>query len=168
MIKMRQLCGIGVALLMVALVLGTGCTGAPADNATPVPSDDIVEADGIVKYIDLEGGFYGIVAEDGSSYLPTDLNETYKVDGTAVTFTAREVKDAATVQMWGTPVEIITITVRESSAGLANPAAVYCDEMGYDYDIRKDAGGNEYGICIFPNGTEMDVWDLYRAAHPAE
>lgn len=53
------------------------------------------------------------------------------------------------------------------SAGLANPAAVYCTEMGYGYEIRTDAAGNQYGVCILPDGTERDEWDVYREAHPA-
>ncbi|WP_235855600.1 protease inhibitor I42 family protein [Methanofollis fontis] len=54
-----------------------------------------------------------------------------------------------------------------TEVGMANPSAVWCDEMGYDYEIRKDADGNEYGVCIFPNGTEMDAWEAYRAAMTA-
>ncbi|KQC03570.1 MAG: hypothetical protein APR53_00975 [Methanoculleus sp. SDB] len=53
------------------------------------------------------------------------------------------------------------------SAGLANPAAVYCTEMGYGYEIRTDAAGNQYGVCILPDGTERDEWEVYREAHPA-
>ncbi|WP_246589325.1 protease inhibitor I42 family protein [Methanofollis formosanus] len=50
------------------------------------------------------------------------------------------------------------------TVGMPNPAAVWCEEMGYGYEIRKDADGSEYGVCIFENGTEMDAWEAYRAA----
>jgi predicted secreted protein/putative hemolysin len=56
--------------------------------------------------------------------------------------------------------------VSGNGAGLANPAAVWCEEMGYRYEIRSDAAGNQYGVCIFPNGTERDAWEAYREAHP--
>lgn len=49
------------------------------------------------------------------------------------------------------------------SAGMANPAAVWCEQMGYGYETRKDAAGNEYGVCIFGNGMEADEWAVYRA-----
>jgi len=53
-----------------------------------------------------------------------------------------------------------------SEAGRANPAAVWCEEMGYRYEIRTDAAGNQYGICILPDGTEQDAWQAYYEAHP--
>ncbi len=42
--------------------------------------------------------------------------------------------------------------------GTLNPAAVYCQQMGYQYDIREDEAGNQYGVCIFPDGSECDAW----------
>jgi len=50
------------------------------------------------------------------------------------------------------------------TVGMADPAAVWCDQMGYGYEIRKDATGGEYGVCIFGNGMEADEWAVYRAA----
>lgn len=43
-----------------------------------------------------------------------------------------------------------------------NPAAVYCSDQGYQYEIRKDDQGNEYGVCIFDDGTECDAWAYFR------
>jgi len=48
--------------------------------------------------------------------------------------------------------------------GMPDPAAAWCEEHGYGYEIRKDAAGNEYGVCIFGNGMEADAWAVYRAA----
>jgi serpin B len=47
-------------------------------------------------------------------------------------------------------------------AGMANPAAVHCLEQGHQYEIRSDDAGNEYGICIFPDGSECDAWAYFR------
>ncbi|MEM7826813.1 MAG: DUF333 domain-containing protein [Candidatus Aenigmatarchaeota archaeon] len=46
--------------------------------------------------------------------------------------------------------------------GLANPASAYCEESGYKLDIRKDAEGNEYGVCVFPDGNECEEWAFYK------
>ena len=46
--------------------------------------------------------------------------------------------------------------------GVPNPAAVYCKQLGYQYEIREDEEGNEYGVCIFPDGSEVNAWDFYN------
>jgi putative hemolysin len=50
----------------------------------------------------------------------------------------------------------------EGSTGLPNPAAVYCVEQGGTLDVRSDAEGNEYGFCVFADGSECDEWAYYR------
>lgn len=55
-------------------------------------------------------------------------------------------------------------TETETISGMPNPAAVWCQEQGYGYETKKDAAGNEYGVCIFGNGMEADEWAVYRAA----
>lgn len=90
-----------LALLIVvaALVFVCGCTGGEEGTVTGT---------GTVTYIDLEGGFYGIVADDGTHYLPLDLDPAFAQDGLRVRFTLRPV-DVATIQQWGTPAEVVSI-----------------------------------------------------------
>jgi putative hemolysin len=45
--------------------------------------------------------------------------------------------------------------------GLQNPAAGYCTRMGYEYKTVKTEDG-ERGICVLPNGDEVDAWAFYR------
>jgi putative hemolysin len=47
-------------------------------------------------------------------------------------------------------------------AELGNPASVYCKEQGYTLDIRTDEDGGQYGVCVFPDGTECEEWTFYR------
>lgn len=47
-------------------------------------------------------------------------------------------------------------------SGLANPASVNCVKQGGKLDIRKNATGGEYGMCIFPNGKQCEEWALFR------
>ena len=49
--------------------------------------------------------------------------------------------------------------------GTANPASVYCVEQGGESIIKKDNDGNEYGMCKFNEGKEIDEWDFYRKNH---
>jgi len=46
-----------------------------------------------------------------------------------------------------------------SPAGLANPASVYCQGLGFSEETRENELG-QHGICIFPNGSECDTWDF--------
>ena len=43
-------------------------------------------------------------------------------------------------------------------ASYPNPAASYAGMMGYSYELRTDANGAQYGVCIFPDGSEADAW----------
>jgi len=43
--------------------------------------------------------------------------------------------------------------------GIANPASVYCQGLGYTEETRTNDAG-EYGVCIFSDGTECDTWDF--------
>ncbi len=43
--------------------------------------------------------------------------------------------------------------------GLLNPAAAYCDALGYGYQVVKTASG-ESGACRFPDGSSCDGWDF--------
>ncbi|MDO9033984.1 MAG: DUF333 domain-containing protein [Methanoregula sp.] len=56
----------------------------------------------------------------------------------------------------------IVTTAAPATAGLANPASVNCDKVGGKTEIKKDAQGNEYGMCTFTNGTTCDEWALFR------
>jgi len=56
----------------------------------------------------------------------------------------------------------IKITASPTSASMANPASVNCGTIGGTLEIRKDATGNEYGMCNFSNGTSCEEWALFR------
>jgi len=49
-----------------------------------------------------------------------------------------------------------------TEAGLPNPASVYCQEQGYRLEMRTDDQGNQYGVCVFPDGSECDEWAFFR------
>lgn len=54
-----------------------------------------------------------------------------------------------------------------ASSGMGNPASVYCGEIGGQIRMEKTPQGEE-GICVLPNGTEMEEWTLYRKDHPVK
>lgn len=48
----------------------------------------------------------------------------------------------------------------DDQSGLANPAAVNCEDNGYDYEIRETEEGST-GYCSY-QGNECEEWALYR------
>jgi hypothetical protein len=70
---------------------------------------DIISGAGTISYINLEGGFYGITADGGEKYLPRDLAQEFKVNGLRVKFQVKILTGVATIYMWGTPVEVLSI-----------------------------------------------------------
>jgi putative hemolysin len=42
-----------------------------------------------------------------------------------------------------------------------NPAAAYCHELGYGYEITQTPEG-ERAVCVLPNGERVDAWDFFR------
>lgn len=47
-------------------------------------------------------------------------------------------------------------------ANLPNPASFYCEQQGYRLEIRTATDGSQYGICVFPDGSECEEWAYYR------
>ncbi len=70
---------------------------------------DIISGTGTVNNINREGGFYGITAFDGQKYLPKNLTQEFKVDGLHVRFQVKILTGMATIYMWGTPVDVLSI-----------------------------------------------------------
>ncbi|MFA5169643.1 MAG: DUF333 domain-containing protein [Candidatus Paceibacterota bacterium] len=49
-----------------------------------------------------------------------------------------------------------------NNVGMANPASTFCVKNGYKVEIRKNADGSEYGMCIFSDGKECEEWKFMR------
>ena len=77
---------------------------------TPTPGDpDLITRTGTVRYLDLEGGFWGIVADDSTRYDPGTLDPRFQKDGLRVRFDARRAEGQMSIRQWGTLVTIVRI-----------------------------------------------------------
>ena len=56
-----------------------------------------------------------------------------------------------------------TTSDQAPAIGTPNPASAYCVQQGGKSEIRKNQDGSEYGVCILPDGKEVEEWAYYRA-----
>ena len=69
-----------------------------------------------------------------------------KVDATGLVSESRDPSDEESAQ---------------PDVGLANPAAVHCEEQGGRLESRTDTDG-AYGVCILDDGSECEEWAYWR------
>ncbi len=98
-----------VLALMLSFAACDGLTVSIYGFSRMVGTDQ-VEGVGTIVYIRIEGGFFGIVAGTDGRWDPINLPAGYMQDGLKVKFQARLRKDLASTHMWGTMVELTSIT----------------------------------------------------------
>lgn len=79
------------------------------DKENIKPDENAISAEGTVEFNDLEGGFFGIIADDGSKYKPVNLPKRFQKDGLRIKFTGKLSSDLMSIHMWGKSIEIIKI-----------------------------------------------------------
>ena len=62
--------GVLIILLLFAFLIGW--------YFQKISEEEVISANGTIKYVSLEGGFYGIITEKGEKYLPINLPEKFK------------------------------------------------------------------------------------------
>lgn len=55
-------------------------------------------------------------------------------------------------------------TTKTSVTKSPNPASEFCVSVHGKSIIKKDANGNEYGVCQLPNGQKIEEWEFYRGS----
>ena len=90
--------------------------GGEAAWVTPTPAAEpggtTVHVTGIISHVDLEGGFFAIKGDDGTTYDPTNLPGEFQKDGLAVEAEVRRQDDMAGIHQAGPIVEIVRIRAR--------------------------------------------------------
>jgi len=71
----------------------------------------MITLQGTIRYFDLEGGFYGIVTENGQKIFPVNLTEKYRLNGAQVKVEGELIPNVMTIQQWGTPFKIHQISI---------------------------------------------------------
>jgi len=71
--------------------------------------DDTISGTGKIVFLYFEGGFFGIIADDGGHYDPINLPNEFKIDGLLIEFKAKILHDVMSFHMWGEIVELLYI-----------------------------------------------------------
>jgi uncharacterized protein YidB (DUF937 family) len=72
------------------------------------PQDAIVVT-GTVKQVEAEGGFWGIVGDDGKQYEVVNLQDEFKKQGLRVKVVGKVNPDQVSYHMWGIRVDAFTV-----------------------------------------------------------
>ena len=108
----------------------------------------LIQTTGTVTWVPLEGGFYGIIGDDGTQYDPLNLPEEYAVDGFRIGFTAIEEQNVASIHMWGTIITI-TGTTPISQDGTYNKGILV------DYKRTGGFAGFDDHLTVYENGAAV-------------
>lgn len=77
--------------------------------STQQPALQEISFTATVKYINLEGGFFGLLTTEGQHWLPVNLKSEFKKNGTVVKIRGHEMKNMMSIQQWGKPFSITHI-----------------------------------------------------------
>ncbi len=108
----------------------------------------LIQATGTVTWVPLEGGFYGIISDDGTQYDPLNLPKEYAQDGFRIGFTAIEEQNMASIHMWGT---IITIT----GTTPISQDGTYKKGVLVDYKRTGGFAGFDDHLTVYENGAAV-------------
>ncbi len=103
------------SLTFTLLLLNFACA-APGSRSSPgnqevadTVSGTVKEIAGIIRYYELEGGFYALRDDGGNTYNPTNLPEEFRQDGLPVIARVRLRPDLMGIHQVGPLVEVLEI-----------------------------------------------------------
>jgi hypothetical protein len=100
---------IGKILILTLITVICLCIVTASAGEAPT-----VNFKGTVRYVAIEGGFWGLVSEDGKNYEPANLGQEFRHDGLAVQVAAAVI-NRPNINMWGTTIEVTAISRLENA-----------------------------------------------------
>ncbi len=76
----------------------------------------IMQLNGTIVFQNMEGGFYGFIADNGDKFLPIGLPLEYKKNGLIVEIEAEKIEDMMTTKQFGQNIQIKSVVVTDDSA----------------------------------------------------
>ena len=70
---------------------------------------------GTVKYLQLEGGFFAIYADDGKKYTPTNLAKEFRIAGLVIEVEGQILTDVLSYQQHGEMLKVLKVKIIDAS-----------------------------------------------------
>lgn len=96
------------AILMIGAAFVLIGAFALSAEFTAIEGHAEIHESGTITYLSFEGGFFGIVGDNGKHYDPINMPQEFKVEGLRIQFTAN-FTDYVSYHMWGYIVRLISI-----------------------------------------------------------
>lgn len=106
--------------LLIILMPAIACSSNISDKNMLKENVDAQQLDwitGRVVFNDFEGGFYGIITENGEKLLPMNMDKSLMRENNKVALKGKYEKDLMTTRQWGKPFIIIEIKLLEKGKG---------------------------------------------------
>lgn len=115
--RSRLAAGLSSFALVFVFVGFAACSSAETSDlhedieasTSPENSSTVVKGTGTIRFMEFEGGFYGIIADDSTRYDPGQMEAKFEQDGLRVRFELTPRKDVMTMRQWGTPADVHSI-----------------------------------------------------------
>lgn len=101
---------LGLGLLLIIMSISIPSSVISLVNNSDNSYKDLIYSTGVIKYIPLEGGFFGIISDDGNHYDPINLPPDFENDGLTVIFIG-EILNLVSAHMWGRIIRIFSIQI---------------------------------------------------------
>jgi len=98
-------------LIILPLFLLCACAAGAGQAGAPERSAGFTIAGRVVR-VTVEGGFYGLVAEDGRRFDAGVLPAPFQIDGLAIRARLQDQPPMVGTRMWGTQVRLLEIERR--------------------------------------------------------
>ncbi len=98
-----------LTISFLVLSLSIACNRYVSNGKNIQSNKNIIKTNGTVMYIELEGGFFGIIADDGNKYNPIDLPKDFQKNGLKVRFEGKLNPELFSIHQWGELIEITKI-----------------------------------------------------------
>ena len=112
MIKTRNLFLLSLALAIVCTITVESCNNVDPVSSPKITNGQAIAIGGQVVYRDKDGGFYGILADNGGQFEPILLDQQFKTDGARIKITGTLDPTHLGKHGWGNIVDIQKVTAQ--------------------------------------------------------